>query len=70
METWALNDVTGECGTSFEPQLFFILVTEQEVEFLNKEASYRINNKMDARSHCQQRILSCKTLNLKGFFSF
>ena len=30
----ALNSISGECRTTFESQLFFILVTEYEVEFL------------------------------------
>lgn len=38
VEMRTLNSVSGECGTAFEIQLFFILVIEYEVEFLNKEA--------------------------------
>lgn len=45
VETLALNSINGECGTKFEPQLFFILFTDYEVEFVSKEASYKINNK-------------------------
>lgn len=38
VEMRTLNDISGECGTAFETQLFFILVIEYEVEFLNEEA--------------------------------
>ena len=41
VEMWALNSISGECGTELEPLLFFILV----IELFNREASYKINNK-------------------------